>query len=197
MTVKIALVGAHSSGKTTVYNHLQKVLPIQAEYIPEVARECPYPINSNGTFKSQLWMIHTQILRELEASQRSEVVICDRSVFDPAVYWRVHTKKSLHPAELIGNIAKYDYLNDLATQWTQQYQYTHIFLFTPIQPIIVDGVRDADPQWQIDVGNEFIDYFQYNRPMCPVTVVHDKTREQRCKYVADKVMEILKREVTS
>ena len=86
---KIAFIGSHGVGKTTLCYGLAarlKALDISLDFVGEVARRCPLPINRGTTLSAQSWILHTQITEELVAAERYEVVICDRSVLDNFVY---------------------------------------------------------------------------------------------------------------
>lgn len=90
MTLKIAFIGTHGTGKTTLAHELvtsMKKNHLDADFLGEIARKCPFPINENTTKKSQLWIILKQILEEIEAEEKTEILVCDRSVLDPYIYY--------------------------------------------------------------------------------------------------------------
>ena len=81
--MKIAFLGTHGTGKTTLAHDLVTKLKkqgIDAGFLGEVARECPFSLNEDTTKKSQIWIILSQIIAEMESEERSETLICDRSV---------------------------------------------------------------------------------------------------------------------
>ncbi|WP_396206244.1 AAA family ATPase [Gemmatimonas sp.] len=87
--LKVAFVGTHGVGKTTLCFDLAaqlKRLDLGVDIVKEVARRCPLPINEETTLDSQSWILHTQIAEEIEASSQYEVVVCDRSVLDNYAY---------------------------------------------------------------------------------------------------------------
>lgn len=87
--MKIALIGTHGVGKTTLCFDLAarlKRLDHTVDLVKEVARECPLPINRDTTLAAQEWILHTQCARELAASQGNEMVVCDRSILDNYAY---------------------------------------------------------------------------------------------------------------
>src|SRR5688572_5007446 len=86
---KIAFIGSHGVGKTTLCYGLAarlKARDVSLEMVHEVARRCPLPINEDTSLASQSWILHTQIAEEVIASARYPVVICDRSALDNYVY---------------------------------------------------------------------------------------------------------------
>src|SRR6187549_759927 len=86
---KIAFIGSHGVGKTTLAFGLAarlKARDISLEVVHEVARRCPLPINEETSVAAQSWILHTQVAEELVAAARYPVVLCDRSVLDNYVY---------------------------------------------------------------------------------------------------------------
>ncbi len=86
---KIAFIGSHGVGKTTLTYGLAarlKARDVSLEVVVEVARRCPLPLNEATTLEAQAWILHTQIADELAAAVRYPVVLCDRSVLDNYVY---------------------------------------------------------------------------------------------------------------
>ena len=70
---KIAFVGSHGVGKTTLCYGLAarlKAKDLSLDVVGEVARRCPLPINRATTLFAQGWILHTQIADELLASAR-------------------------------------------------------------------------------------------------------------------------------
>ena len=66
--MKIAFIGSHGVGKTTLCYDLAarlKRLDLNVDMVKEVARECPLPINRETTLESQAWIIHSQIAEEI------------------------------------------------------------------------------------------------------------------------------------
>ncbi len=87
--MKVALVGTHGVGKTTLCFELAARLKrrnVDVEVVREVARRCPLPINQDTTLTAQEWILHTQITWEIEAAASHDVVLCDRSVLDNYCY---------------------------------------------------------------------------------------------------------------
>ncbi len=87
--MKIALIGTHGVGKTTLAFELAarlKRLDRRVELVTEVARDCPLPINRSTTLDAQSWILHTQCAREIAAAAKGDVVVCDRSVLDNYAY---------------------------------------------------------------------------------------------------------------
>ncbi len=111
---KLAFIGAHGVGKTTLAYGLAarlKARDVALEVVVEVARRCPLPINEQTTIAAQSWILHTQIADELVAAERYPVVICDRSVLDNYVYLLLaHGREPALEAMVDGWMPGYDLL---------------------------------------------------------------------------------------
>ena len=87
--MKLALIGTHGVGKTTlayeICSRLKKAGE-NVELVTEVARRSPFPVNAATTLEGQLWILHAQIAAELDASRHASHVVCDRSVLDNYCY---------------------------------------------------------------------------------------------------------------
>jgi adenylate kinase family enzyme len=112
--MKIAFVGTHGTGKTTLAHELVSKLKkrgIDAGFLSEVARSCPLPINEATTKKSQIWIILQQITREIEAEEKCETLVSDRSVLDGYCYYvnKFGRSKILEPL-VKEHLKTYDYI---------------------------------------------------------------------------------------
>lgn len=148
MIKKIAIIGTHGVGKSTTTYQLAAELRMQNHnviVIPEIARECPFAINTGHTLNTSLWMTHEQALRELEAEKNGFThIITDRSVLDTFFY------SSYFNVEIDNCSQK---LRDWAVEyfWTQYEKI--IFLRCDTAEVIADGLRmtDAECQHNIDL----------------------------------------------
>ncbi|HRC86348.1 MAG TPA: AAA family ATPase [Thermoanaerobaculia bacterium] len=130
---KIAFIGSHGVGKTTLCYGLAarlKARDVSCEVVHEVARRCPLPINRDTTYAAQAWILHTQIAEELVAGARYPVVLCDRSALDNFVYLLLAAERE--PA-----------LERLVDAWMPTYS---LLIDVPIvDSPAPDGIRAADP----------------------------------------------------
>jgi predicted ATPase len=137
--VKIAFIGSHGVGKTTLCYDLASRLKRQdraVDLVKEVARRCPLPINQETTLSAQAWILHTQIADEIAAVAQNDVVICDRSVLDNYAYL-------VHQA---GRLPEYD---GLVKEWVGTYD--RLFKVPIIDPPTFDGKRDVSRTFQEDI----------------------------------------------
>lgn len=145
--MKVAFIGTHGVGKTTLCYDLAAALKkrdVAVELVREVARECPLPINRDTTLRSQAWILHTQIAWELHAESKAEVVVCDRAVLDNYCY----LKRALGSSpDAVGGVAQA--LGDLARSWTATYD---LLFRVPISgDLRFDGIRDTDVAFQREI----------------------------------------------
>lgn len=140
--MKVAFIGTHGVGKTTLCYDLAAALKkrdLTVELVREVARECPLPINQETTLKAQAWILHTQIAWELQAEAKADVVFCDRAVLDNFCYMR--RAFTGVPSEAV--------LEGLARSWTTTYD--ALFKVPIVGDPRFDGVRDTDLAFQREI----------------------------------------------
>lgn len=134
--LKVAFVGTHGVGKTTLCYGLAarlKSRDVVLEVVHEVARRCPLPINEETGLASESWILHTQIAEEVIAEHRYPVVLCDRSALDNYVY-------------LLLAAGRQEGLDSLVDFWMASYD---LLIQVPIVgEATVDGIRTTDPVFQ-------------------------------------------------
>ena len=137
--LKVAFVGTHGVGKTTLCFDLAaqlKRLDLGVDIVKEVARRCPLPINEDTTYDAQAWILHTQIAEEIEASAVYEVVICDRSVLDNYAY-------------LVARVGRRPELDPLVREWVRGYD--ALFKVPILSAPTFDGKRAVSPGFQQEI----------------------------------------------
>ena len=104
--IKIAVIGAHSTGKTSMCKQLKKWLEQQGlhvKLVSEIARKCPYPLNEKTSLQAQQWVFDKQVEAEKKHAD-CDVLICDRSVLDNYAY--LHYVEGEHE-EFFSNIKEH------------------------------------------------------------------------------------------
>ena len=90
--LKIGVAGTHSTGKSTFLNKLTDLLQAdglrvgRVEDLALAAKNAGFPILTEHTYESTLWIIAEVIKREQEQSLNSEVILVDRPSFDALGY---------------------------------------------------------------------------------------------------------------
>lgn len=139
--MKIAVVGPHSCGKTTLTYELAAYLKRQDKsvcVITEQIRKCPFEI---GTEECSKWILFSSLKEELEAEKGHEVIVCDRSSGDILAYARA------------SGILLPRYIISLAIEHLETYD--KIICLAPSRPIVDDGFRDLDEEYRSKVKDEF------------------------------------------
>ncbi len=140
MGVKIAIIGTHCTGKTTLMKQLVDYLKSKgkkADFVKEVVRDCPFPVNEKTTVKAQDWIIKKQIEEENKKTGY-EFLVCDRSVLDCYAY--------------LFNLLKTDH-KELYSDVLDQLKTYDVLFLTKIKDdkIEADGFRSTDQQFRIDI----------------------------------------------
>lgn len=137
--LKIAFVGTHGVGKTTLCFDLAahlKRLDLAVDLVKEVARRCPLPINEQTTLDAQAWILHTQIAEEIAAMAMYEVVVCDRSVLDNYAY-------------LVARLGRRPELDPLVGSWITGYD--ALFKVPVVAAPTFDGKRAVSRAFQLEI----------------------------------------------
>lgn len=137
--LKLAFVGSHGVGKTTLCFDLAsqlKRLDLGVDLVKEIARRCPLPINEETTPDAQAWILHTQIAEELAAAAIYEVVVCDRSVLDNYAY-------------LVARVGRRPELDPLVASWIRTY--SALFKVPVLEAPSFDGTRAVSRSFQMEI----------------------------------------------
>jgi thymidylate kinase len=130
--VKVAFIGTHGVGKTTLCYDLAAALKrqgVQVDIVKEVARLSPLPINRQTSLDAQTWILMTQVAEEIRSAAHHEVVVCDRSVLDNYAYMALACGRQ--PA-----------IERFVAHWMKSYD---LLFKVPISGAAsADGVRDTD-----------------------------------------------------
>ena len=130
--VKIAFIGTHGVGKTTLCYDVGAILKkrgLHVDLVKEVARLSPLPINRQTSLDAQTWILATQVAEEIRSAARHELVICDRSVLDNYAY-------------LVFAAGRQRWLEPMVHRWMKTYD---LLFKVPISGgASADGVRDTD-----------------------------------------------------
>jgi nicotinamide riboside kinase len=139
--MKIGIMGTHGCSKTTLAlrmasQHKECCPGDRVGILSEIARSCPWLLNENATWQAQAWLFHVQVAREIEESDRNDVLVCDRTVLDCLAY-----------SKDCGFFGQVQSLMPYAREWLDTYD-TIYFLRPNNTPISADGFRATDPAYQ-------------------------------------------------
>jgi hypothetical protein len=140
MSIKVVITGPYCTGKTTLHRLLIQELTqggLTVAALPDVARECPLPLNDLQSDYTSLWLIGTQIAREAAAAlSTADVVLCDRGIPDILAHHQDVTERD---GETI--LAS---MQGFLENWLETYDillYSTVDYSKPIEP---DGLRLVD-----------------------------------------------------
>lgn len=142
MIKRIALVGAGSTGKTTVFELLKNAYP-KYEFLSETTRTVKnygYEINENGTDTTQL-AISTRHLLNLTSPYN---LILDRCYLDLHVITQTLPEVSEKTKRFVTDT--WEYVKN---------EYTH-FIYFPIEfQAVDDSVRSLNEEWRKEIDEKF------------------------------------------
>ncbi len=107
--IKIGIAGTHSTGKSTFLAALASLLEgrdLKIGRINDLARRAQdlgFPILTEHTFESTLWIMAECLRQEAEASLTCDVILVDRPVLDALGYLQAAlevTGRTVHPRRL-------------------------------------------------------------------------------------------------
>jgi nicotinamide riboside kinase len=130
--MKIAFIGTHGVGKTTLCYDLAGTLKrsgVAVDMVKEVARLSPLPINRKTSLDAQTWILMTQVAEEIRSAAYHDAVVCDRSAIDNYAYMMLACGRQ-RPFERF------------VAFWMKSYQL--LFKVPMIDAASADGVRDTD-----------------------------------------------------
>ena len=138
---KIAFIGSHGIRKTTAALAFAGAIQRagrSVEFAREVVRDNPLGINEGATCEAQLWVITSQVRRELELSRKAECLVTDRGVMDNFAYF-------LRACDGEDRFA----VEPLVRTWSGTYDL--VVRLTPDIDIRADGVRSTSDVFRDEV----------------------------------------------
>ncbi len=171
---KIVIVGSFSTGKTTLAEMLSTQL--QLPLLPEVARqviELGFKLDKDATAETETLIF----LRQYAAEMTRPEFVGDRSLIDVMTYASWVMDNQPHRKEN----ALWDACLNVAQQHLRS-QYSHVF-YLPVEfPIVADGLRPMDPEFQADI-DERLRKLLVNHDIAHITVTG--TIEDRLSQIHD------------
>lgn len=141
---KLAITGAHSTGKSTFLETLDARLAARGLRVGRIgglakrARDLGFPILANHTIDSTLWIMAEGLRLEAELSLACDVILVDRPPLDALAYLRAGLEVSGRTVAE-GRLAR---LHDFAGASTRDYGIVVVTILDPAVPL-GEG-RDGD-----------------------------------------------------
>jgi nicotinamide riboside kinase len=138
---KIAFIGSHGIRKTTAALAFANVIQRagrSVEFAREVVRDNPLGMNERATCEAQLWVLTSQIRRELELAVKAECLVSDRGVMDNFAYY----------LRACGGDDRFE-VEPLVRAWSRTYDL--VVRLTPDVEVRADGVRSTNDRFRDEV----------------------------------------------
>jgi nicotinamide riboside kinase len=176
MAKKIAIIGSHYVGKTSLCKKLSVYLSkkgFNVGFVGEVVRDCPFPVNETTTLKAQDWIFEHQKQREKELSEEHDILLLDRGVIDNYAYWM--------------RIAQKLKLDDTAIEDREKEVFDHsttydiVFFLEPFdsKDIEADEFRSINSTWRKEMHERISKILNKFRSQSDVPVIYLKGTEQQ------------------
>lgn len=159
--IKIALVGTHNTGKTTLFNLLKKDKLFDTYcFVPEqirVLHEQGYGINEKADDVTQLALaLENQYYSLLKQTPfLCEGIVFDRCILDNYIYAKYLHNKGIVSSKVLRT------LRSVLDRTLPLIQY--LFWLRPEFPMDKDGERSIDIKFQTDIDELFKDFFERNK----------------------------------
>lgn len=191
MLLKIAVIGTHFTGKTTLCKKLQKFLEkkgIKGCIVAEVVRDCPFPINELSTLQAQDWILNEQKKREMLLENVCDVIIADRSLIDNFAYWMRVAENSLEAKEILKK-------EEEVFEYSKSYDI--IFFLQPFEKEIEDdNFRSINPEWRKEMHKRIEKIIEKFSKMYDGKIVKLSGSEEEVFEQAKKVVEIFLKQIS-
>lgn len=155
--MKVAVSGAHGTGKTTLLDALSHVEGNAFHIIPEIPRllidlagDATFLRRGRNTVINQIAIIAGQMALEERSSVDSGLVICDRTVADHWAYTSL-----LFPGDLLSPALQL--VDQAVHEWLGTYD--RIFLLRPEFALLDDGTREDSIAFQTRVDTFLHSYY--------------------------------------
>lgn len=185
--MKIGMMGAHGTGKTSMAEAMQNGPFSMFSLVPSTARQIKaygYPINREATELSQILVPLLRMIDEAEAMTNShnrlykQGLISDRTLVDSLAYTMYQSANVWDSGEFIEHVTY---------RLTQMYMHTYsLLLYFPIYwDAVDDGVRDPDEQYRREIDNNIKTVLELLE--VPYLTVPNVSPEMRVTWLTDKL----------
>jgi predicted ATPase len=159
---KVGIIGTHSTGKTTFLNNLEASLKssgLTVERIERVAvraQELGFPILTEHTFESTLWVMAEILKQEAEKSLCCDVILVDRAILDALAYLRAALQISRRTLDA----GRVEELTEIARAHAKNYDVLIATLMDDTKAVADGRNKDAHfrklvAQWTENIVSEF------------------------------------------
>lgn len=150
--LKVGVAGTHSTGKSTLLSSLAAKLELEDLRVTIVkdlawaARDAGFPILSEQTEDTALWIMAEGMRREAVAALTSDVILVDRAIFDALGY----LEAALQVTGRRRDEARHSILEEVARSYARDYD---LLIITKLDQAVPLGPgRDPDEQFRQAAG---------------------------------------------
>ncbi|NGX56278.1 MAG: hypothetical protein K1060chlam5_00516 [Candidatus Anoxychlamydiales bacterium] len=146
---RIAIFGTHGAAKTTLVYKLASFFKMNDKnvtVIHETARQSPFPINTDVVYQTTLFVVTSQLQKELKAEAEGfEIAISDRTPSDAFIYLN-HLERDNHLTQS---------LEVFCMEWIKKYDV--LIYLEPSEgfKLTEDGVRASNIDYQKAIRDDF------------------------------------------
>lgn len=155
--MRIALVGTHNSGKTTLFNMMKRdEIFKQYHFVGELIRELNekgFGINENAKDDTQLALALLNFYNSVNKQYRNAYgQVMDRCLLDNYIYAKYLNEQGIVSKKVV------DLIKPIVEE--SLYHFDFIFLCEPEFEMENDGQRNNDKDFQIKIHEMFLDYIK-------------------------------------
>ncbi|MDR3529923.1 MAG: AAA family ATPase [Rhodopila sp.] len=154
--LKVGVAGTHSTGKSTLLSSLKAQLEANGlrvtivKDLARAARDAGFPILSQQTEDTALWIMAEGIRREAAAALTSDVILVDRAIFDAFGYLEAALQVTGRPR----NEERHLILEELARSYARDYD---LLVITKLDEALALGAgRDPDEVFRRAAGERIL-----------------------------------------
>ena len=181
-SLKVAIIGAHGSGKTTLAHEVVAALKrrsLMASICTDVARESHYISAGQHVPELQLDLFGRQIAAEAECVRTNDIVVCDRTLLDRAVYARLFFEPALSPPQR----DLFTAMDGFVAVYMKSYHLLFRTVTTYTPSATPDTVRPTDPALQETFNQHLLNFLQ------SINVQHaDLPHDGTVEYIVSRIL---------
>ncbi|RLE67038.1 MAG: hypothetical protein DRJ38_00260 [Thermoprotei archaeon] len=172
---RLIFMGPHCSGKTTRATLVYRVLKaagFEVALRPEGARQCPYPLNEQGGYMTQRWILNYYRANDVLRDYNAQIVVMDRCSLDTIPYTTYLYS--------VGRLSDRQFEELIFDAWSiyKSMKGTKIVFYCEPLPLVADGVRSTNPEFRAFIIRQFENILG----LIPDTVIRlggEKSEEKR------------------
>lgn len=173
--MKIALVGTHNSGKTTLFNLLKKEEAFKGySFVPELIRELKtkgFGINESAKDDTQLALA----LLQNYYTTNEFFLVMDRCILDTYIYAQYLAKRGIVTNKVVKVLSE---VLELSLR-----EFDYIFICSPEFEFEDDGQRNTNKEFQEEIHSLFLEYKRKHPTERPEIKILNGSSQERLEKI--------------